>query len=194
MLKRLFPQLSMRKMYLIGCFCCQKMSWSHKSFQVAREVQIHLRSFQYLAHEFQNPYDGGGNGGDDQSFHCRPLIALKVVLVVGNNYCPNLNSKRNYMRSWSLDYWMQTLSNQKVYCKQLLSQVQFVHLKKQIIDLMYRKEKCLFYLVPVGFYIPIICFNWHFYFNCYTVFDLQKRYLQQQVKKYSVSQTVCINL
>ena len=93
-------------------------------------MQIHLRSFQYLAHEFQNPYDGGGNGGDGSSFHCRPLIALKVVLVGGNN-CPNLNSKRNCMRSWSLDYWMQTLSNQMVYCKWLLSQVQFVHLKNK---------------------------------------------------------------
>ena len=40
---------------------------------------------------------------------------------------------------------------------------------------------CLFYLVPVGFYIPIICSNWHF--NCSIVLIGSVEFFGNKLKK-----------
>ena len=104
---------------------------TYKNSLEAMEVQIRLQNYQYLAHEFPNPYGDGGNDGDDWSFRCRPLISLKVAGVEVVNSYPNLNySKHNCKRNLSSDLKKQPrlISNLMVCYKWLHLLVQPFHL------------------------------------------------------------------
>ena len=59
---------------------------THMNFLVAKEVLIHLQSYQYWAHESQNLYDGGGSGDDDESAHCKPSFSWKVAWEVESSW------------------------------------------------------------------------------------------------------------